>query len=110
MSELGRQSATTIVASLTDQVRTDREMRKSRLLTLILHPPPIPIPPMSPIAPPVDEAIPAIPVVVCDMLIPDIAMPVLVGSIDMAELIGMSIAIFAWVHCVLVTRKGTFEE
>ena len=48
---------------------------------------------MSPIALPVDETIPAIPVVVCDMLILDIATPVVVGSIDMAELICMSIAI-----------------
>jgi hypothetical protein len=58
---------------------------------LILHPPPILIPPMPPIAAPVEEVIPAIPVV-GDMLMPDIAMPVLVGGIDIAEVIGISIA------------------
>jgi hypothetical protein len=88
----GCECASTTVASQTDCMRIGRVERRSRLLTLILHPPPIPIPPMPPIVPPVEEAISIMPVVVGDMLMPDIATPVLVGGIDVAELIGMFIA------------------
>jgi hypothetical protein len=91
------------------------------LLTLILHPPPIPMPPIPPMEPPVEEAILIMPVDVGDMPMPDIAIPVLVGGVDMAELIGMSIAddidiaiaIFAtcivlrWLRRKLSTIAGT---
>jgi hypothetical protein len=69
-------------ASASSRLHLQREAI-DRLLTLILHPPPIPMPPMPPIPPAaaVEEVMPA--------------MPVSVGDISMPALVGVAIAMLA---------------